>query len=127
MALGLATSLRTTRATDIVTALGANAKIKFYNGTQPATGGTATTLLATLIGGASVIGTVTSGVLTFGSVTQTNSSHVSGTPTWVRFTTSADAFVADVNIGSGGMTFTGTIATGVDITLGASTITEGNV
>lgn len=126
MALGLVTSLRTTRATDIVTALGANAKIKFYNGTQPATGGTATTLLATLIGGASVIGTVTSGVLTFGAVTQTNSSHVSGTPTWVRFTTSADAFVADVNIGAGGMTFTGTIATGVDITLGASTITEGN-
>lgn len=125
MALGLVTSLRTTRATDIVTALGASAKMKFYNGTQPATGGTATTLLGTLIGG-SVIGTVTSGVLTFGSVTQTNSSHVSGTPTWVRFTTSADAFVADINIGSGGMAFTGTIATGVDITLGASTITEGN-
>lgn len=125
MALGLVTSLRTTRATDIVIALGASAKMKFYNGTQPATGGTATTLLGTLIGG-SVIGTVTSGVLTFGSVTQTNSSHVSGTPTWVRFTTSADAFVADINIGSGGMAFTGTIATGVDITLGASTITEGN-
>ena len=127
MSLGLSTTLRTTRATDIVTALGANAKIKFYNGTQPATGGTATTLLGTLIGGASVIGTVTSGVLTFGAVTQTNSSHVSGTPTWVRFTTSADVFVADINIGAGGMTFTGTIATGVDITLGASTITEGNV
>lgn len=125
MALGLVTSLRTTRATGIVTALGANAKIKFYDGTQPATGGTATTLLGTLIGD-SVIGTVTSGVLTFGSVTQTNSSHVSGTPTWVRFTTSADAFVADINIGAGGMTFTGTIANGVDITLGASTITEGN-
>jgi hypothetical protein len=126
MALSLATSLRTTRATDIVTALGANAKIKFYNGTQPATGGTATTLLGTLIGGAT-IGTVASGVLTFGAVTQTNSAHVSGTPTWVRFTTSADAFVADINIGTGGMTFTGTIATGVDITLGTSTITEGNL
>ena len=126
MALALVTSLRTTRATDIVTALGASAKIKFYNGTQPATGGTATTLLGTLIGG-SVIGTITSGVLTFGAVTQTNSSHVSGTPTWVRFTTSADVFVADLNIGSGGMTFTGTIATGVDITLNASVITEGNI
>jgi hypothetical protein len=125
MALGLATTLRTTRADAIVTAIGANGKIKFYNGTQPATGGTATTLLATLVGG-SVIGTVTSGVLTLGSVTQTNANHVSGTPTWVRFTTSADAFVADINIGAGGMTFTGTIATGVDITLGASTITEGN-
>lgn len=125
MTLALVDSLRTTRATDIVTALGANAKIKFYAGTQPAKGGTATTLLGTLIGG-SVIGTVSAGVLTIGAVTQTNSAHVSGTPTWVRFTTSADAFVADLNIGSGGLTFTGTIATGVDITLGASTITEGN-
>lgn len=126
MALGLSTALRSTRATAFVTACGANAKIKFYNGTQPATGGTATTLLATLVGD-TVIGTVSSGVLTIGSVTQSNGSHVSGTPTWVRFTTSDDAFVADINIGSGGMTFTGTIATGVDITLGASTITEGNV
>lgn len=125
MALALVDSLRTTRATDIVTALGANAKMKFYNGTQPAKGGTATTLLGTLIGG-SVIGTVSAGVLTIGAVTQTNSAHVSGTPTWVRFTTSADAFVADLNIGAGGLAFTGTIATGVDITLGASTITEGN-
>lgn len=125
MGLGLATTLRSTRATAIVTACGAGAKIKFYNGTQPATGGTATTLLGTLVGD-TVIGTVASGVLTIGSVTQSNASHVSGTPTWVRFTTSADAFVADINIGSGGMSFTGTIATGVDITLGASTITEGN-
>lgn len=126
MGIGLATTLRTTRAETLVTAMGANGKIKFYNGTQPATGGTATTLLGTLTGG-SVIGTVTSGVLTIGAVTQNNANHVSGTPTWVRFTTSADAFVADLNIGAGGMTFTGTIATGVDITLNTSTITEGNV
>lgn len=126
MALGLSTTLRSTRSTDIVTALGASCKIKFYNGTQPATGGAATTLLGTLVGD-TVIGTVTSGVLTIGTVTQNNAAHVSGTPTWVRFTTSADAFVADLNIGAGGLTFTGTIATGVDITLGASTITEGNV
>jgi hypothetical protein len=125
MALGLASTLRDTRATAIVTAAGASAKIKYYNGTQPATGGTATTLLATLIGGAT-LGTVTSAVMTIGAVTQNNATHVSGTPTWVRITTSADVFVADINIGSGGMTFTGTIATGVDITLNASTITEGN-
>lgn len=127
MALALVDTLRTTRATDIVTALGANAKMKFYNGTQPAKGGTATTLLGTLIGGA-VIGTVTNGVIDFteANFTQTNASHVTGTATWVRFTTSADVFVADLNIGAGGLTFTGTVTTGVDITLGTSTITEGN-
>jgi hypothetical protein len=91
------------------------------------TGGTATTLLATLTG-STTIGTASSGAIDFNEAgfTQSNGSHVSGTPTWVRLTTSADAFVADINIGSGGMTFTGTIATGVDITLGATSITEGN-
>lgn len=125
MALSFSTALRDARSTAIVTNAGASAKIKFYNGTRPATGGAAGgTLLATLVGG-SVLGTVASQVLTFGAVTQTNSSHVSGTPTWVRITTSADVFVADLSIGAD-MTFAGTIATGVDITLAATTITEGN-
>lgn len=127
MSLGLSTTLRTARAQAIIDACGASAKMKFYNGTQPATGGTATTLLATLIG-STTIGTASSGAIDFNEAgfTQSNGSHVSGTPTWVRLTTSADEFVADINIGSGGMTFMGAIATGVDITLGATSITEGN-
>jgi hypothetical protein len=125
MALGLSTTLRTARVQAIIDAAGSSAKIKYYNGTQPATGGAATTLLATLFCG-SVLGTAASGVLTFGPVTQNNANHVSGTPTWMRITTSADVFVADINIGALGETFTGTIATGVDITFNAHTITEGN-
>lgn len=125
MALSFSTTLRDARSTAIVTAAGASAKIKFYNGTRPATGAAAGgTLLATLVGG-TTIGTVSAQVLTFGAVTQTNSAHVSGTPTWVRITTSADVFVADLSIGTD-MTFAGTIATGVDITLSTTTITEGN-
>lgn len=128
MALGLSTTLRTARAQAIIDACGASAKIKFYNGTQPSNGAAAGgTLLATLTG-AATIGTASAGAIDFNEAgfTQSNGSHVSGTPTWVRFTTSADVFVADLNIGGGGMTFTGTIATGVDVTLGATTITEGN-
>lgn len=129
MAMGLDVAIRTTRLNAIVTAAGANAKLKFYNGTQPATGAAVTsqTLLATMVG-STTIGTVTSAVLDVNEAgfTQTNSSHVSGTPTWVRLTTSADVFVADFNIGAGGFSFTGTIATGVDISFGISTITEGN-
>jgi hypothetical protein len=124
MALALSTAVRTARAQAIIDAAGASAKIKFYNGTRPSTGGAGTTLLATLVG-STTIGTASGGVLTIGSVTQSNGSHVSGTPTWVRITTSADVFIADLSI-PGEMTFTGTIATGVDITLNASTITEGN-
>lgn len=125
-AAGFSTALRSARSTAINTTAGAGAKLKFYNGTRPAPGGAATTLLATLVCGATV-GTVTSGALTVGAVTQTNSSHVNGTPTWLRLTTSADAFVADFDIGGAdGFAFTGTIATGVDITASGLTITEGN-
>jgi hypothetical protein len=127
MSLRFSTTLRTARAQAIIDACGSNAKMKFYNGTQPATGGAETTLLATLTG-STTIGTASSGAINFDEAgfTQSNASHVSGTPTWVRLTTSADAFVADISIGAGGMTFTGTVVTGVDITLGATSITEGN-
>lgn len=129
MTLRLSTTLRTTRATDIITAAGAAAKMKFWNGTKPASFGTTPggTLLGTLTFG-SVIGTSSSGVLTFGSVTQSNGSHVNGTPTFVTIETSGGTVVADLDIGggAGNMQFTGTIATGTDITLNASTITEGN-
>ncbi len=128
MALAFSTTLRTARAQAIITAAGASAKMKFYDGTRPASGAaiTSQTLLGTLVG-ASTIGTATSGTLDFDEAgfTQSNGSHVSGTPTWVRITTSADVFVADLSIGSD-MTFTGTISTGVNITLNASTITEPN-
>lgn len=131
MALRITTALRTTRATDIATAAAANGagcKLKFYNGAVPATGVTpAGSLLATLVFGAA-LGTVSSGVLTFGSVTQTNSSHSNGTPTFARITTATDVFVADIDIGVGvgNMTFSSPVVTGTDINLGVTTITEGN-
>lgn len=117
----IATALRTTRAQDIVTAAGTNPKLKFYTGTESLT--PAGTLLGTLnVTGA--LGTVTSGVIDFNeTVTQTNSSHVAGTPTFCLITTSADVAVQTIAIPSE-MTFTGTIATGVDITWNASTQTE---
>jgi len=120
----LTTSLRNTRATDIITAAVTNPKYKFYTGTESLS--PAGTLLGTLnVTGA--LGTATSGVIDVNeTVTQTNSSHVSGTPTFVLITTSADVAVATLAIPAD-MTFTGTIATGVDITLTAGcTLTEGN-
>jgi len=128
MTLALSTTIRTARAQAIITAAGANAKLKFYDGTRPASGAAVTTqtLLATLVFG-STIGTAASGAIDFdeAGVTQTNSGHVAGTPTWVRLTTSADDFVADLSIPAD-MTFSGTIATGVNVTLNASTLAEGN-
>lgn len=130
MALSFSTALRTSRANSIVTAMGANnGTMKFYTGSRPASLGVVTTqtLLATLTF-SSTVGTVSTGVLTFGAVTQNNANHVNGTPTWVRLSDSAGTAVMDVDVGAGvgNMQFTGTIATGVNVTLNASTITEGN-
>lgn len=129
MATSFSTSLRTARANAIVSAAGTNATMTFYNGTKPASLGavsTQTALAVLTFSGA--LGTVSNGVLTFGATTQNNLSHVSGTPTWVRISTSGSVAVIDMDVGSGAqnMQFTGTVANGVNVTLNSSTYTEGN-
>jgi hypothetical protein len=129
MATSLSTTVRTALAQAIITAAGAGAKMKIYNGTQPANAAAAlsgNTLLATLTFG-SVIGTATSGTIDFdeAGATQSNGSHVSGTPTFCDITTSADVVVARGLIGSG-WTFTGTVAPGQNVTLTSLVVTAGN-
>ena len=116
-----ATTLRTARAQAIIDAAGTHPKMKFYTGTEALS--PAGTLLATLnITGA--LGTVTNGVIDWNETfTQTNSSHVAGTPTFCLITTSADVAVATLAI-SGDMTFSGTVANGVNVTVNTSTLTE---
>lgn len=127
MALTLATAARTDRMTAFLARL-AGGTIELWNGTKPSALGTpGGTKLATLTLG-SPAGTVTSGVLTIGSVTQTNSSHVNGTPTFARFKASGGGVEADVDIGSGAGTisFTGTVANGQNVSVTGLTITDGN-
>lgn len=80
-------TLRTAWAQALIDTLGASHLIRFYNGTQPADTSAAHTgtLLATLTADATPSISVTSGVLTFDAAnyTQTNSSHVNGTPTYL--------------------------------------------
>lgn len=105
-----------------------NGSIKLYNGTKPSALGTPSgTLLATLTFGATA-GTVSSGVWTCGSVTQSNGSHVSGTPTFIRFSDSSGTAVADIDIGAGAgnVQFTGTVVTGQNVTVTGLTLTAGN-
>lgn len=120
----LTTALRTTIVTDIITAAGTNPKLKYYTGTESLT--PAGTLLATLTITGN-LGTASNGVIDFNeTVTQTNTSHVAGTPTFILITTSADVAVGTLAIGTDA-TFTGTVATGVDISITAgATITAGN-
>lgn len=120
MSLTLRTSARTAMMQALITDAGASPKLKLYNGSKPSSLGTpAGTLLATMTFG-SVLGTATSGTLDFDeSVTQSNGSHVAGTPTFARITTSADVAVADIDIGAGAgnWQFTGAVANGQNVTL----------
>lgn len=119
-------TLRTAWAQSVIDTLGASHLIRFYNGTQPADTSTAHTgtLLATLTADATPSISVTAGVLTFDAAnyTQTNSSHVNGTPTYMSLTTSGGTRVYELGTADG-LTFTGTIQNGVDIARGAWTWT----
>jgi hypothetical protein len=132
MSNSLSTTVRTAIAQAIVTAAGATgAKLKLYNGTQPASAGTAlsgNTLLATLNWASVPIGTASAGAIDFdeASASQTNSSHVAGTPTFVDITDSSNVVHARIAIGAGGFTFTGSVATGQNVTLTTLVITAGN-
>lgn len=130
MATNFSTALRTAIVGAIVAQAGANAKLKFYSGIRPsgvtAVGG-GTTLLGTVILG-SAIGTTSSGAIDWdeASATQSNGSHVSGTPIFVDLTTSADTVMFRTDLGAGSWTFTGSIATGQNITLSSLVTTAGN-
>ena len=136
MTLTLRPQTRSNRVTVLVTDLGASATGKLFNGAKPAAlGAPAGTLLATLTYGTDVTaanggtaGGVTAGVLTLGGVTQTNTAHVAGTPTFIRFSTSAGVVVADIDIGAGAgnLQFTGTVANGQNVTATGITLTDGN-
>ena len=118
-------TLRSAWAQALIDTLGASHKIEFYNGTQPASTSASHTgtLLATLTADASP-GSVTTGVLTFDAAnyTQSNGSHVNGTPTYMSLTTSGGTRVYELGTADG-LTFTGTIQNGVDISRGAWTWT----
>jgi hypothetical protein len=130
MALGLATALRTTRATDIVNAIDAGTAglLRIYDGVRPATGGSVTNLLAELTL-SDPCGTVTNGVLTFSAITQDASANATGTATWFRIVTSAAAFVLDGGVGTSGADLnltTTSVTTGQPVQVTSLVFTEGN-
>lgn len=134
MTLGLATALRSSRMTQILNALDANASagyIEFYSGARPATNGTATTLLATCTL-SKPSGTVTTGVLNFSAVTSGTGTAGAGAgtaSTWCRFKDGSGAFVADGSVSTTGADInlnSTTIATGQTVAVTSGALTEGN-
>jgi hypothetical protein len=127
MALAYVAALRNSRLDEITTAIGASGLLRVYSGTQPATGGTATTLLAELALSATSAPAAAAGVLTFSAISDDASADASGTPTWARLTTSAGAAVVDMTagVGSGDLDFNAAIVIAGTVSVTSLVINDG--
>lgn len=129
MALAFSSTLRNNMLDQITSAVGASGKLRIYDGTRPATGGTATTLLAELTLNATFAPAASGGVLTLNSITADASADATGTATWFRLVTSGGTFVVDGNVGTSGSDLnlnTTSIVTGANVSVTSFTITAGN-
>lgn len=85
----------------LITQIGANALIRVYTGTQPATVATAATgtLLGTMTG-AATFGTVAARSLTANAIADDDAADASGTAGYMRVFTSGSVAVADFAVGA---------------------------
>lgn len=132
-ALSMATQTRTDRCTALVTTAGIGSIMQVRSGARPANANSAVTgtLLATLTWAGVSVGSCSGGVLDVNEAgaTQNSASHTSGTPGYIRWLKSdGTTVVLDIDVcGSAPCwTFTGTVATGQNVTLTTMSLTEGN-
>ena len=130
MALAYSTTIRNAMLDAITTAAGNAALLRIYDGSRPATGGTATTLLAELTCGTPFAASASGGVLTLGSITQDSSANATGTATWFRIVKSdGTTHVLDGSVGTSGSDLnltTTSITSTQPVSVTSFTITEGN-
>jgi hypothetical protein len=132
MTVGMATTLRNSRLDAIKTAIDAGPSaglIRIYDGTRPATGGAATTLLATLTCTDPSAGAAAAGVLTLSAITSDSSADATGTATWARIVDSTGTFVLDCSVGTSGADInfnTVSFVAGAAIAITSAVFTEGN-
>lgn len=129
MALAYSTAIRNAMLDEITAAVGGSGLLRIYDGTRPATGGAATTLLAELTGNATFAPAASGGVLTLNSITADASANATGTATWFRWVTSGGTFCIDGNVGTSGSDLnlnTTSIVAGATVSVTSFTITEGN-
>lgn len=129
MTIGMSAALRNARLDAITAAAGANAKLRIYSGTRPATGGTATTLLAELTCAATLAAAASGGVLTFNAITADSAADATGTATWARLVTSAGTFLLDMSVGTSAAEIimpSTAIQANAQVSISSGTLTEGN-
>lgn len=130
MALGYASGLRNAQLDAITTFAGNSGKLRIYNGTRPATGGTATTLLAELTCNATFAPAASGAVLTLNAITQDASADATGTATWFRLVKSdGTTHVMDGDVGTSGSDLnlnSTSLTAGATVSVTSFTITCGN-
>ena len=130
MALALDTTTIRDDMLDVITAsVGASGLLRIYDGTRPASMGTATTLLAELTCNATFAPAAGSGVLTLNAITSDTSANATGTATWFRITNSGGTAKIDGNVGTSGSDLnlnTASIVTGATVAVTSFTITAPN-
>lgn len=128
MTTGYSTTLRNAQLDAITTAVGNAGKLRIYDGTRPATGGTATTLLAEFTLGSPFSGAASSASLS-PTLPSNTTGAAAGTATWFRIVTSGGTFVIDGSVGTSGADCnlnTTTISVGVTVAVTGFTIARGN-
>ena len=132
MTIGYLVALRNNMLDEIAALVDAGAgagKLRIYNGSRPATGGTATTLLAELTFSDPAFAAAAAGVLTANAITDDTSADAAGTATWFRVVDSNNVFVYDGSVGTSGEDLnlnTTTFSVGLNVAISSLTITEGN-
>jgi hypothetical protein len=129
MTIGIAANARNAMLDALTTFVGASAKLRFYDGTRPATGGTATTLLADLACSATFAPGASGGVLTLNAISSA-AAAATGTATWFRIVKSDGTTVLlDGSVGTSGADInlnSTSISSGATVSVTSATITAGN-
>lgn len=132
MALGYVAGLRNAKLDAITTFAAGGALLRIYAGTRPATGGTATTLLAQLTCGTPFAAAASGGVLTLNAITEDSSADATGTASWFRIVKAdGTTIVADGSVtatGGGGDLQLNTVSlvAGGPVQITSASITAGN-
>lgn len=129
MATGYNVTLRNAQLDAITTFAGAGAKLRIYDGTRPATGGTATTLLAEFTLGSPFAPAASAGVLS-PTLPSNTTGAAAATATWFRVVKAdGTTHVVDGSAGTSGTDLilnTAAITVGVTVAVTAFTISRGN-
>jgi len=129
MTTGYAANLRNAQLDAITTFAGNAAILRIYNGTRPATGGAATTLLGTFTLGSPLAAGAVAGVLS-PTLPADTTGAAAGTATWFRIVKAdGTTHVLDGSVGTSGADLnlnTTTVSVGVALAITAFTITRGN-